>query len=259
MNGRFVPSAEPTQCRVAPISAARRGNPPGGALVSSGRVAAIRGTCMEDKVDRGTHRVEAFSDGFFAIVITLLVLDLRLPEENSDEAARPVGHQLLALWPVLLAYIVSFLNIYILWVSHHELMRITRKADTGFLYLNGGLLLGVAVMPFSTSVLADHVATEGATAAAALYTGAFLWVALFFTLLWRYLCAKPERLMPTVGRLDRHRINRTQTVTLLLYLAAFGLAWFAPAVSIVVTLALAVFLAVVDRLSGFASEDVAEE
>jgi TMEM175 potassium channel family protein len=213
----------------------------------------------QDKVDRGTHRVEAFSDGFFAIVITLLVLDLRLPEAGSGDEAKPVGQQLFDLWPVLLAYIVSFINIYILWVSHHELMRITTKADTGFLYLNGGLLLGVAIMPFSTSVLADHFATAGVSAPAALYTGALLWVALFFNLLWRYLCARPERVLSTVSRHDRRRISRTQTVTLVLYLAAFGLAWIAPTVSIAVTLALAVFLAVVDRLSGFASEDVAEE
>lgn len=214
---------------------------------------------MQDKVDRGTHRVEAFSDGFFAIVITLLVLDLRLPEAASGEAALPVRQQLLALWPVGLAYVVSFVNIYILWVSHHELMRITTKADTGFLYLNGGLLLGVAIMPFSTAVLADHVTTEDATVPAALYTGALMWVALFFNLLWRYLCAQPTRVLSSVGRRDRLRISRTQSVTFLLYLAAFVLAWFAPLASIAVTLALAIFFAVADRLSGFASEDVAED
>jgi uncharacterized membrane protein len=214
---------------------------------------------MEDKVDRGTHRVEAFSDGFFAIVITLLVLDLRLPEAAPGEAVKPVGQQLVDLWPVALAYVVSFINIYILWVSHHEMMRITTKADTGFLYLNGGLLLGVAIMPFSTSVLADHVATADASAPAALYTGALLWVALFFNLLWRYLCAQPSRILSSVQRRDRRRISRTQLVTFLLYLAAFGVAWIAPMASIAVTLALAVFFAVADRLSGFASEDVAEE
>ncbi|HEV7692501.1 MAG TPA: TMEM175 family protein [Hyphomonadaceae bacterium] len=211
---------------------------------------------MEDPGERGTHRVEAFTDGFFAIVITLLVLDLRLPEESNG---RSIEHQLVALWPVALAYIVSFVNIYILWVSHHELMRITTKADTGFLYLNGGLLLGVAIMPFSTSVLADHVNTSDATAPAALYTGALLWVALFFNLLWRYLCARPGRLLRSVSRQDRRRITRTQAVTLLLYLSAFGLAWLAPMASIAVTLGLAVFFAVADRLSGFASEDVADE
>jgi uncharacterized membrane protein len=209
------------------------------------------------EIDRGTHRIEGFSDGFFAIVITLLILDLR-PPELSGANGRSSAAQIVALWPVAAAYVVSFVNIYILWVSHHELMRIARKADTGFLYLNGGLLLGVGVMPFSTAFLADRINTTDAFIPSALYTGALLWVALFFNLLWRYLCKRHDRLMPVVTRRDRQRITRTQTITFFLYLCAFGLAWIVPIASIAVTLVLAFFFAVADRLSGFASEDVAE-
>lgn len=206
--------------------------------------------------ERGTHRVEAFSDAFFAIVITLLILDLRLPEHVSDENLTDV---LIEMWPVWLAYVISFINIYILWVSHHELMRISPRADTSFLYLNGALLLGIGVMPFSTAVLADHIDDQGAQIAAALYTGAFVWVALGFNLLWRHLSARPERLLATVSRADRRRISRTYAATLGLYILAFALAWLLPWASVVITLVLAVFFAVVDRLSGFASEDVADD
>jgi uncharacterized membrane protein len=200
-----------------------------------------------------THRIEGFSDGFFAIVITLLVLDLRLPDQENSSA----GETLVELWPVAAAYIVSFVNIYILWVSHHELMRIASRADTSFLYLNGALLLGVGVMPFATAFLADFLRGESLRAAAALYTGVFLWIALFFNLLWRYLASKPQRLLNTVTARDRKRISRTQLVTLGLYIFAFALSWMAPLAGVGITLVLALFFAVVDRLSGFASEDVA--
>lgn len=206
--------------------------------------------------ERGTYRVEAFSDAFFAIVITLLVLDLRQPHQAGETIA-PLAQSLRELWPVALAYIVSFINIYILWVSHHELMRITTRADTSFLYLNGALLLGIGVMPFSTAVLADHINGGDAKLAAALYSGALLWVAFAFNLLWRYLAKRPARLLPSVSPRDRRRISRTYVAALALYALAFAISWLLPMASVAITLALAVFFAVADRLSGFASEDVA--
>ncbi|MBK6704443.1 MAG: DUF1211 domain-containing protein [Caulobacteraceae bacterium] len=207
------------------------------------------------EIDRGTHRVEGFSDGFFAIVITLLVIDLRLPEGST----LPLFEQLLELWPVAAAYLISFLNIYILWVAHHELMRIATRADTSFLYLNGLLLLGVAVMPFSTALLADHFTGADAPVAAAVFTGVLTVAALWLNLLWRYIASDAARLMPSVEAHDRRRISRTYLVTLLLYAVAFGLSWLQPLWSVVITSGLAVFFAVADRLTGFASEDITNE
>jgi uncharacterized membrane protein len=198
--------------------------------------------------------VEGFTDAFFAIVITLLVLDLRVPESDFGLTRR-----LSELWTVFFAYLISFVNIYILWVSHHELMRLTTRADTRFLYLNGMLLLGIAVMPFSTALLADQIRDDYASLAAGVYTGVLLWVALCFRLLWRYLARHPERLIDSVSAADRRRIGRTYTSTLALYAAAFALSWVTPVASIAITLALGVFFAVIDRVSGFASEDVAED
>lgn len=204
------------------------------------------------------YRVEAFSDAFFAIVITLLVLDLRAPTGGADGAGS-LSSRLYEVWHAAAAYGVSFVNIYILWVAHHELMRITRTPDTQFLYLNGCLLLGIGIMPFATSVLAEHIDTKDARLAAGMYAGALLWIAAFYNLIWRYLAAKPGRLIDTVGRRDRRRITRTYSITLCLYALAFALAWIAPLASITITLALAIFFAVMDRLSGFASEDIANE
>lgn len=214
---------------------------------------------MTDAPDRGTTRMEGFSDGFFAIVITLLVLDLRPPELPPEASDYLLRVHVLALWPNFAAFLISFVNIFILWVSHHELMRITTRADTPFLYLNGGLLFGVALMPFSTALAAEHALGPGARMAATVYTGVFLWTAMFISLLWRYLAAHPERLLPSVTPHDRRRISRTYLATLSLYALAFGLAFVQPLAAVAVTLALAVFFAVADRLSGFASEDIANE
>lgn len=206
--------------------------------------------------ERGVHRIEGFSDGFFAIVITLLVLDLRPPRLANDEIA-PLSQALFDLWHAGAAYGVSFVNIYILWVAHHELMRIATRADTQFLYLNGCLLLGVGVMPFATAVMAEHIDRADGALAAGIYTGTLFWVAIFNSVLWRYLAAKPERLVATVSARDRRRITRTYAITLALYAAAFALAWIWPLAGVGITLALALFFAVMDRLSGFASDDVA--
>jgi hypothetical protein len=123
--------------------------------------------------------------------------------------------------------------------------------------LNGALLLGSGVMPFFTSVLAERILAHEASLAAGMYTGALMWVALFYNLIWRYLTAKPDRLVATVKPHDRRRITRTYPITLALYALAFAISWIWPMPSVAIALALAIFFAVVDRLSGFASEDVA--
>jgi uncharacterized membrane protein len=211
-----------------------------------------------DQPDRGTHRIEGFSDGFFAIVITLLVLDLRIPEFPNPADDYLLAREVLRLWPAFAAFAVSFLNIYILWVAHHELIRITTRANTQFLYLNGGLLFGIALMPFATALLSGSLEGPNAQVAASIYTGVLLWVAAFYNFIWRYLSAHPDRLLLTVTQRDRRRISRTYAVTLVLYFVSFGVSWLLPMVSVLITVALAVFFAVIDRLSGFASEDVAE-
>lgn len=214
---------------------------------------------MDKQPDRGTTRMEAFSDGFFAIVITLLVLDLRPPEQPEEATDYVLRQHLLNLWPNFAAFLISFVNIFIMWVSHHELMRITTRADTPFLYLNGGLLFGIALAPFSTALVAEQVTGPGGSVSAIIYTGVFLWTALFYNLLWRYLAGHPERLLESVTVRDRRRISRTYVATFLLYAMAFAIAFFLPLVAIGVTLALGIFFGMIDRLSGFASEDVANQ
>lgn len=97
-------------------------------------------------------RLEAFSDGVFAIVITLLILDIRFPEVEYSQFATT----LISLLPRILAYVMSFIIIGLYWVTHHNSMHAMKKTDRGFLWLNILLLLCVSFIPFPTSLLGRY-------------------------------------------------------------------------------------------------------
>lgn len=108
---------------------------------------------------RDTSRVEAFSDGVYAVAITLLVLNLLVPAHAPGGLARALGD----LWPAYVAYLGSFLFVGVSWVNHHSLFRRIRAVDAGFLWVNIFLLLTIVPTPFPTAVLAN--ALGGANAA----------------------------------------------------------------------------------------------
>src|SRR5262249_9069048 len=123
-----------------------------------------------DAEAKNTSRVEAFSDGVFAIAITLLVLELQ-PPQGSD-----LLRGLLNLWPSYLSFALSFTTILIMWVNHHGTFLYLRKVDAHILFMNGLLLLFVTFVPFPTTVLARHLldAGDGARVAAAFYALTFV-------------------------------------------------------------------------------------
>src|SRR5579872_3693954 len=98
-------------------------------------------------------RVEAFSDGVFAIAITLLVLTIAQPTNYSD-----LGHQLRERWPSLAAFVVSFAVIGIMWLNHHSLFIHFARVDRGLFYLNMFLLLTITFLPYPTGVLGEALA-----------------------------------------------------------------------------------------------------
>jgi uncharacterized membrane protein len=106
-----------------------------------------------DPVDRS--RLEAFSDGVFAVAITLLVLDLAVDGPDA-QPHRSLLFQLGHLWPSFLAYLVSFFMIGIIWVNHHVLVRSIREVDRTLLFLNQVMLLFVVLIPFATATMADY-------------------------------------------------------------------------------------------------------
>jgi uncharacterized membrane protein len=155
-------------------------------LISTRRARrAIRGTAGADRarVQRDARRVVAFSDGVFAITITLLVLAIRRPAADDPDLL----HGLITLWPSYLAYVVTFLFIGQVWANHHVMFDHIRTADRVVLFLNTLLLMVVAFLPFATSVRAGALRTgSGERTAVVFYCIAFDVTALTFNAVWQY-------------------------------------------------------------------------
>src|SRR5579883_2275203 len=115
-----------------------------------------------------TGRLEAFSDGVFAVAITLLIFNVQVP--HVEDAA--VGRALLAQWPAYASYVVSFLTIGIIWVNHHGLFTRVQRIDRVLLFLNLALLMVVAFLPFPTALLGEYILGQQASRIAALVYGA---------------------------------------------------------------------------------------
>jgi uncharacterized membrane protein len=128
-----------------------------------------------------TGRAEAFSDGVFAIAITLLVLSLRLSGHGS------LTSQLLAAWPQYFAYVVSFLTIGIMWMNHHTILAHVARVDRPLLVLNLLLLMGIVAIPFPTVLVADNLNHPGGTAAAVTYGLVMIVISIGFASLWIYV------------------------------------------------------------------------
>ena len=127
-------------------------------------------------------RLEAFSDGVFAVAITLLALDLVVAGPGHGTLA----HQLADKWPSFAAYFISFLTIGIIWVNHHAIFKNLSEIDRTLLFLNLLLLFFVVSIPFATSTMASYLRQGGADShlAAALYMGAFEGMSIAFSLIF---------------------------------------------------------------------------
>jgi TMEM175 potassium channel family protein len=136
--------------------------------------------------EKETGRLEAFSDGVFAIAVTLLVLELRAPLPGTLHEGESLLHALLRDWPSYLAFVTSFVTVLIVWINHHNLFRMIRRTDHNLLLLNGFLLLVVTFIPFPTNVLAEYIQQPDARTASVFYAGTFLVMAVAFNLVWRY-------------------------------------------------------------------------
>lgn len=103
-----------------------------------------------------TSRIEAFSDGVFAIIITLLVLEIQVPQVQGKDVSAALAHNLLAMAPKFLAYIISFVLVCVWWVAHHHLFHVLKRSDRGLLWLNSLFLLWLAFLPFPTALMGDY-------------------------------------------------------------------------------------------------------
>jgi uncharacterized membrane protein len=147
-----------------------------------------------------TNRLEAFSDGVFAIAITLLILEIKVPPIAD------LGNGLLQLWPSYLAYAISFVVIGAIWINHHTMFDWIDRVDQKLLLLNTLHLMFIAFLPFPTAVFAEalHSGLNQSTAVA-FYSGTLTVIGIFVTVMWHYASRHREFLNESISP-DRARV-----------------------------------------------------
>jgi uncharacterized membrane protein len=197
---------------------------------------------MEDKE---TGRLEAFSDGVFAVAITLLVLNIKIPDQLlGDVNLWPIlGKE----WPMLAAYVTSFATIGIMWLNHHRLFKHIRRTNTPLMLLNLLLLLIIVFIPVPTALLAEYLVRPDFHTAAVVYAGTCFLMACFFNLLWRYASYHNRLLGKNIDPQSVAAISRQYLFGPLLYLATFAVAWISTPGCIILSFILALFFAIPPR------------
>jgi uncharacterized membrane protein len=201
--------------------------------------------------EKETGRLEAFSDGVFAVAITLLVLNIKIPGLDLPPAQLPddttlwitLGHE----WPMLVAYGTSFATIGVMWLNHHKLFVHIKRTNTALMLLNLLLLLIIVFIPVPTALLAEYLVRPDLHAAAVVYSGTFLVMATCFNLLWRYASYHDRLLGKNVDSRAVTAISRQYVFGPLLYLIIFGVAWINTSACIILSFILALFFALPGR------------
>jgi uncharacterized membrane protein len=189
-----------------------------------------------------TSRIEAFSDGVFAIAITLLVLEIGVPER----AGQNLAHELADQWPSYLAYVVSFLVIGIIWMNHHAVIDHLRAADRPLMAFNLFLLLWIGLIPWPTRLVAEYMRDGGEAErlAALVYAGTMTMMGVAFGLLWSYAARGRRLLGSDLSEAEVKRRTRRFTIGAPIYGLSIVVALFSAPACLAIIAALAVYYAV---------------
>jgi uncharacterized membrane protein len=200
-----------------------------------------------------TGRLEAFSDGVFAIAITLLILAVGI---DQARASGSLSHQLLHLWPAYIAYVVSFVTVGIMWINHHQILRHFAGVDRIMLLLNTLLLMLIAFTPFPTRVVAQFAHSDSDRRAAALLYGInFTLTAVLFLAVWLY--GSRRLLRPDADMREVSGITRSYAPGAPLYATATLIAFASPVTSLIMFAGLALFYAISSAVFGRSEDTVA--
>jgi uncharacterized membrane protein len=195
-----------------------------------------------EEFENNTQRIEAFSDGVFAIAVTLLILEIKVPHLHGGEGgggAVDLAAVLRAQWPAYIAYVLSFVQIGIYWANHHYIFRLYRRTDHVFNLLNVFFLLCISFLPFPTAVLGDYM-TDAANrqTAVSLYAFGFFLAAFAWCLNWLY-ASRGYRLIDR--RLDPgfvRYLTRQYVISIALYLSALVISFIHPITSFAISIGL---------------------
>jgi uncharacterized membrane protein len=182
----------------------------------------------------GKNRLEAFSDGVIAILITIMVLELKVPHDPEFRALIP-------LWPVFMSYVLSFVYIGIYWNNHHHMLHAVKEVSGGVLWANLHLLFWLSLIPFVTAWMGENHFETGPTAA---YGFVLFMCATAYSLLARGLVEHHEKNAALAEALGKDFKGK---ISIVLYLAGVALAWFAAWLGFIVYAAVAVMWLIPDR------------
>ena len=187
-------------------------------------------------------RLEAFCDGVFAIALTLLIIDIKIPSTVEINSTTGFWLALKHITPSILAFVLSFIIILVTWVNHHNSLKLVNKSSASFIYANGFLLLTVVFIPFPTSLVGEHILTNHATPAVLLYNAiiaiqGIAWVLVSEAELKNEL-AKNEK---SISQIQINRKNGYFTFIVYSILALISI-WFPLSIAIVTTLTLIFWL-----------------
>lgn len=183
-----------------------------------------------DDFTLGKGRLEAFSDGVFAIAVTLLVLQLTIPQRNGPVSSADQFHDLLTIWPQYLVYFVTFGTIGIMWINHHALFKNVNRVTHGILVTNLLLLAFISFLPFATAVLARYGITN---VAVAYYGIVMVLISICYTLVNQQVLRAHSR--------EGSRFGLWSAVGLTLYPLATVVGYFVPIAGILLMGVLALF------------------
>lgn len=200
---------------------------------------------------KGTERIEVFSDGVIAIAITILTLEIKVPDHIAVER-HGLLHLLIDLWPSYLSIITSFIAILVIWEKHHWMFTLIERTDRKFLYWNGLLLFFISFLPFPTALLAEYLLHPEAKVAASIYTGTVLAISLAFKGLWMHV-TKDNNLLnlkaTLVATAETKHLTRQNRYGPPLYFLAFLISFLSEGLSISLCLFLTLFFAFHDSLA----------
>jgi TMEM175 potassium channel family protein len=185
-------------------------------------------------------RLEAFCDGVFAIALTLLIIDIRIPASEGIGTTRELWRALGHLGPSIAAFVVSFAIILITWVNHHRFFRLVNRSSGAFVYANGFLLLTVVFMPFPTALVGEYLLTDHVAPAVVIYNSvtavqAISWILVTGAAL---RLAKDERSAVLVRDSHRNGYSAFVVYSLLALIAV----WFPLIIAVVTTMLWAYWL-----------------
>jgi uncharacterized membrane protein len=194
----------------------------------------------------GTGRVEAFSDGVIAIIVTLLIFEVRLPDVPPGATSQTFWEAFLSIAPKLGSFALSFATVAIYWVNHHHFFSGITHTDWKLLWLNNLLLFFLSIVPFTTAVLGDHLDQPIAIALYALDLGL---AAAAFSIMGRYVLFVGRLVDEAIPERDRRTEFRRSLIGTVAYLVCVPIAFVAPVVAIALFVALPITYVVPSLLS----------